>query len=279
MKVGINLLLWTCFVEEKHFPLFKQLKDAGYDGVEVPLVIGDELHYERVAQAIKNEGLEVTAVCSGTLDKNIISPDAAIRQAGGDHIKKAIDCAQALGAKMIGGPMYAPPGYFTGEAPTEEEKQWAIENLSTAAEYAQTAGIHLALEFLNRFEVYLCNTVAQTKEIVDAVGNPHLGIHYDTHHVHYEEDSIAEAILRGGSSITHVHYSENNRGNLGSGQVDWQTTTQSLKEIGYDGWITIEAFNQKVDGLRQAVHIWRPFFESEEECYQAGIQLVRDHWS
>ena len=41
MKIGFNMLLWTPFVTEEHFPLFGKLKAAGYDGVEIPLFSGN----------------------------------------------------------------------------------------------------------------------------------------------------------------------------------------------------------------------------------------------
>ena len=37
MRTGMNLLLWTTHVTEEHFPLFAKLKQAGFDGVELPL--------------------------------------------------------------------------------------------------------------------------------------------------------------------------------------------------------------------------------------------------
>ena len=37
MKIGMNLLLWTAQLEERMLPILQQLKDIGYDGVEIPL--------------------------------------------------------------------------------------------------------------------------------------------------------------------------------------------------------------------------------------------------
>ena len=45
MKYGFNLLLWTGHVTEEHVPIFKALKKAGYDGVELPLFEGTPDHY------------------------------------------------------------------------------------------------------------------------------------------------------------------------------------------------------------------------------------------
>lgn len=278
MKAGINFLLWTVHVDEEHFPLFKKLKDVGYDGVELPLTAGDEAHYRKVRKAIEDEGLEVTCTSNCTPEKNLISSDPKIRQAGLDHLKWAVDVSHAVGSKIIGGPIHSAPGVFTGEVPTAQEYGWAVENLRAAAEYAAQADVTLTIEFLNRFESYLLNTVGQSKDVVGEVNHPNLGIHYDTHHVHYEEYCIETAIKLGADDIKHVHYSESNRGIPGKGLVDWDTNTKALKEIGYDGWITIESFTPKVDGLRQALHIWRNFFATEEECYRGGIDLVNKHW-
>lgn len=38
MKIGMNLLLWTAHVTEADFPTLAKLKEAGYDGVEMPLL-------------------------------------------------------------------------------------------------------------------------------------------------------------------------------------------------------------------------------------------------
>ena len=62
MKIGFNMLLWTPFVTEEHFPLFEKLKKTGYDGVEIPLFSGDTAHYTKVARALKESGLACTAV-------------------------------------------------------------------------------------------------------------------------------------------------------------------------------------------------------------------------
>jgi D-psicose/D-tagatose/L-ribulose 3-epimerase len=128
-----------------------------------------------------------------------------------------------------------------------------------AALYAQEVNLTLSIEFLNRFEIYLLNTTAQSKALVDQVAQKNFGILYDTHHAHHEENRIADAITRdGGSSITHVHFSENQRGTLGSGLVDWEGMVKALKAIDYhhsDRWVMAEAFNKDVPGLASAAHL------------------------
>jgi pimeloyl-CoA dehydrogenase small subunit len=45
-------------------------------------------------------------------------------------------------------------------------------------------------------------------------------------------------------SFLHVHISENDRGVPGTGQVRWDETFRALRQVNYDGWLTIEAFGR-----------------------------------
>ncbi len=83
MRTGMNLLLWTAHVTEEHFPLFAKLKQAGFDGVELPLFDGDARPItSRSRKELDNNGLGCTTVTVANPDANPISPDAAVRQAG-----------------------------------------------------------------------------------------------------------------------------------------------------------------------------------------------------
>ena len=51
----------------------------------------------------------------------------------------------------------------------------------------------------------------------------------------------------------------------GTGSVAWDETFDALSAIGYDGWLTVEAFGNFLPNLAAATKIWRPLFESEEQ--------------
>ena len=279
MKVGINMMLWTSFVEEVHFDILSDLKKAGYDGVEIPLFEGDLEHYKEIKIKLDEIGLECTTSTACLEDRNLISADEKCRKAGLQHLKWAVDCSAILGSQALCGPFHSAPGVLTGNAPTSEEMNWAIEGLRELADYAKSKSILLTIEYLNRFESHLVNSLAQTVALVEAVGADNLGIHYDTHHAHLEEYKLSEAIEQAGKHIKHVQYSESNRGIPGLGQVNWDENTQALKKIGYDSWIVIEAFTQDNPGIVAALHLWRPLFTSEREVYEAGVSLFKNQWS
>jgi len=99
MKTGMNLLLWTGHVTEEHYPIMKDIKAAGFDGVEIPVFDTTVDHYKKVRKELDNLGLKCTTVTIVSPEANPISPDANVRKAAVELLKKAIDCNQALGAE------------------------------------------------------------------------------------------------------------------------------------------------------------------------------------
>lgn len=282
MKIGFNLLLWTGHVTEDNFPIFRKLKKVGYDGVEIPIFdTSDPEHFKKIGAALKNEGLECTAVtvCPDEAH-NAISPDAKNRQGAIDHLKRVIECGHNAGVQTLCGPYYQALGNFTGKYPSEDELNRAAEVHRAIAGVAQAAGIKNAIEALNRFEAHLLNTMEQAAKYVKRVGHPNFGTMYDTFHANIEEkDPIAaiETVYKSGK-LNHVHISENDRGTPGRGHIDIPAAIKKLKSLGYDGWMTIEAFGGALPDLAAATRVWRDFFPSTKQVYEEGYALIRKSW-
>lgn len=279
MKFGMNLLLWTdtpC--EEKWLPLCLRLKEMGFDGVELPIFSGDPDSYATLGRRLADLGLESTAITVRNAEDNPISPDGSVRRAAVEATKHAIDCAQAAGGKLLGGPLYAALGHFSGAPPTQDEWGYALEYMREVATHAAAAECSLAVEHLNRFEIYLLNCAADGARFVRDVDRPNVGLHYDTFHANIEEKDVGAAIRGAAREIRHVHVSENDRGTPGHGQVRWAETFDALAAIHYDGWLTIEAFGQALPALAAATRIWRPLFEDEEQLARDGLRFMREAW-
>jgi D-psicose/D-tagatose/L-ribulose 3-epimerase len=205
------------------------------------------------------------------------SADRKLRLAALEETKRAVDKTKAIGADILVGPMFQGLGTFSGKAPTEDEWKRSVETIRFAAEYAQQAGVRIALEPINRFEMYIVNTVADGARFVELVDMPNVGLLVDTHHGNIEEDDTAEAWSQIAKHIFHVHISENHRGIPGNGQAISAGIFETLKTIGYDDWLTIEAFNQSVSGLIPRLHLWRKFAQKDEDIAIMGNQFIRSH--
>jgi D-psicose/D-tagatose/L-ribulose 3-epimerase len=275
VKIGMNMLLWGVEITPRHIPVFEGLAEAGYDGVEIPVVNQSPEELKAMASACDDLGLARTASAFVGEDVNPISPEPAIREAALDNLRRGIDNAGIIGAEILIGGLYQAHKYFTGRGPTEEEWRWSADYLRAAGEYAQKADVRLGLEFLNRFEVFLINTSADCKRMVEDVGLDNVGVHYDTHHANIEDPAPAAALANIREVINHVHLSESHRGTLGTGQVDWDGTFDALKAIDYSGWLVIESFGTADPELAVAANVWRNAFASPEEVYREGIRFIR----
>jgi D-psicose/D-tagatose/L-ribulose 3-epimerase len=150
--------------------------------------------------------------------------------------------------------------------------------LTELGEHALGSGIAISVEPLNRFETYVLNAQADAARITEQTGMKNVGILYDTFHANIEEKNIADAIRGAGSQINHVHISANDRATPGEDHIDYATNFKALKEIGYDGWLTIEAFGAWLEDLAGATCIWRKMAPSEEHLAKNGLAFVKKGW-
>lgn len=280
MQVGVNLLCLTGFVEADHLSWIRRIAELGYDGVEIPVLRGGPDHYAWLGRELDSIGLRrtTTSVIPSIL-ANPLSDDADIRAAGLAHLNWALDCAIALGAESIGGPLHAPIGHFTGHGPTEVELQRGADMHHTLAERASANGLYVSLEPLNRFETYFLNTMAQMRAYVDRVDHPGFRVMYDTFHANIEESSQVAAIDALGNAMGVLHVSENDRGIPGRGHIDFASVFAAAQRNGHDGWVTLEAFGSGLPELAAATRVWRPLFPDFETLFAESIGYIRAQWS
>ena len=250
MKIGVCILLWTTSVGEEHTALLEDLKATGYDVVEVPIFAGTPDDYAKTGQMLDALGRGHTAISViPTSDMNILTDDAADRRRSEDYLKWLVDCAAALGADGIGGPMHQTLGHFSGNGTTEAEFDRAREVHRVVGDHAQVNGQLIALEAVNRFETYFANTI-------DDLG----------------------AYTRNAAGVIHVHISANDLGAPGRDHIPWAETFKAIKASGYDGWLTIEAFGRGLQGFETATWVRRDFAESPEAYYREGFDCTRRGW-
>jgi D-psicose/D-tagatose/L-ribulose 3-epimerase len=274
MKYGMNLLLWTGELNDGLMPILEKLKGFGFDGVEIP-IFNTDLDYAAWGKQLDAIGLERTAVTVRNVDDNPISPDAAVRRKGVEGNKRMLDCCAAAGVQTVVGPYHSALGYFTGSGRTNDEWKWGIDSMRETAEYAAKVGVMLGIEPLNRFEVYFLNAQADAAEFCRQVGHPSCRMMYDTFHSNIEEKSIRKAIHDIQDMVCHIHISENDRSTPGAGNVRWDENFDAIHEIGYDGWLVIEAFGLALPELAAATKIWRRMFDDELKLAQEGLAFMK----
>ena len=180
-KVGFNLLVWSGGIPDTFWSITERLKNIGYDGIECFMEERNVSVYKKFGDHLRSTGLEATCVLGVGPDENPVSESAAVREKAVARLKQAIDCAHAIGSKVICGPFHSAFADFSNRRPPEDnEYQRSAEVLNAAGEYAAKAGIVLAVEALNRFECYLCNTMGQLTRLVERASHPNVRAMFDT---------------------------------------------------------------------------------------------------
>ncbi|MEN6495019.1 MAG: sugar phosphate isomerase/epimerase family protein [Thermoguttaceae bacterium] len=275
MRFGLNLLLWTDTLHDQVLPILDEIKQIGYDAVEIPIFELDVDKYAQWGKRLDNAGLARTGVTIRGGGDNPISADPAICRQGVENNKRALDCAQAAGCEAMVGPFHSAIGEFSGAGPTADEWKRGIESMREVAEHAAQAGVMLGLESLNRFECYFLNTAADGARFCRDVNHPNCKMMYDTFHSHIEEKSTVEAIRSLKDCLAHVHISENDRSTPGQGNVRWPETFDTLKEIGYDNLMVVEAFGLALDKIVAATKIWRRMYQSEHQLASDALKFMK----
>jgi sugar phosphate isomerase/epimerase len=142
------------------------------------------------------------------------------------------------------------PAPFGKTAPTSDEASewgWAVQGIQECADYAAAKNIRFCIEAWNRYETYFGNTVAQVLKLCEAVDRPNVGVMGDSFHMALEERNIADAYRSAGKKLFHVHFADSNRAAPGAGHTDFEPILRTLKEIGYDGFISFELLPAAAD--------------------------------
>jgi D-psicose/D-tagatose/L-ribulose 3-epimerase len=278
MRFGINGWVWTSPVTTAEVArLAPHVKQLGFAWFEIPLETIGDVDYARAAAILRDNGLGVSTCAAMGPDRDLIHPDAAIRENGMTYIKQAIDATHALGATNLVGPIYSAVGRTWQQTPAERahDVDLLVSNLRALAEYAADKGVVLCIEPLNRFETSFINLASQACEVVDRVDHPSCQILLDTFHMNVEEKDLGAAIRTAGKRLKHFHACENDRGAPGSGHVPWHSVAAALNEIQYDGPVVIESFTPKVKSIARAAAIWRDFEPSPDALAEKGSKFLR----
>jgi sugar phosphate isomerase/epimerase len=215
-----------------------RLARYGYGSIEIK---GEPDQYDtkHVRGLLDEHGLDCWGAVTLTLaDRNLCAKDEAQRAATVQYMKDCVTMVEELNGQEI---TIVPStvGKIVPDGTPDEEWQWAVDGLKEIHEHATRAGVRMAIEGLNRFETHFINRGDQALALADAVA-PDVGVCLDAFHMNIEEKDMLQALRNSKHRLNDVHVADNNRMACGMGSIDWKSFIQTLKEIGYDGALTVE---------------------------------------
>ena len=170
-----------------------------------------------------------------------IEPDPHYRQIRIDHTKRALTLAKELGAPCI---TTEPGGPLEGR-PWGECLKLFVEMLKPVIEHAEKEGVPLLVE---PEPDLLIETADQYLEFSRHIQSPMLGLNFDIGHFFCVKDEPAPTVHKLKEHIRHVHLEDIAATRVhhhlipGEGVIDFGRTLTALKDVGYDGWVTVELY-------------------------------------
>lgn len=275
MKYGVTTYVWAAEFGPSHFSVLPRIKEAGLDGIEIPIFQPRELPAAEIRKNAAANGLECTTCTVMLPGLSPISGDAEERRKARIDLKEKIQVTAEVGSCILAGPVYSPVGFLPGRRRTQDEWNWAVETYQSVGDTLAANGVTLAIEPLNRFETFFLNTAEDAAALCDQVGHPNVGVLCDTFHANIEEKNIAAGIRKIGKHLKHLHACENDRGTPGSGHVEWGAIFQVLKDLEYNGWTVMESFGFAQGPMSAAASIWRDIEPTPEAVPFEGIHFLR----
>jgi D-psicose/D-tagatose/L-ribulose 3-epimerase len=278
MKFGVNTQIWVAPFQQSDIGLIDKAAKLGFDVIELGFFSAEPpFNVEDVKQRLKDTGLTPGICTFLSAEHDITSTDPDSRRRGVEFMKAMIGTLAKLGGEVFSGPIYAELFRKRYLKKAEREAEWerGVKSLREVAKTAETQGITLALEPLNRFETDFMNLSGQAVRMAEDVGSPAVGILLDTFHMGIEEKNQSAAIRRAGKHLKHFHTCENDRGTPGTGQVPWTEVRDALKDIGYDRTVAIEGFNPEIVDLANGACIWRPMAPTQDRLASEGVQFLK----
>lgn len=275
MKLGISAFAWTSRFTASHLRLIPAVKQMGFDGFEIAMFDPSDLPLSELRRGFAANDLECTVCAILPPGMNPISPDPDTRKNAAVHLLRCIEAAAEMGATLIGGPLYAPIGYLPAHRPTHDEFQWAIEAFQSLTAALDAHHMTLSIEPVNRSETFFIRTASEAKRLCEAIDHPRVGVTIDTFHANIEERNVSTALQSLGPLLRHVHLSENHRGLLGSGHIDFPTIMGALGNIGYTGYLMIEGFGFVSEEKHGPGVLWAEMSVSPEELAVSGRHYLR----
>lgn len=227
-------------------------RDAGYTGWEVaPFMITDDVvnfsadERRKYRDAAVEGGLEIIGLhwlLAKTEGFYLTTMDEAIRRKTSDYLGELARLCRDLGGDVmvLGSPQQR---NFPPSQTEEQAMEAAADCLRAVVPTLEDCGVRIAIEPLGRGEGNFLNTAALGRDLMNRVGSDHVGLHLDVKAMSDEPTPVPQIIRENADVMMHFHANDPNLLGPGMGDVDFRPIFQAIKEIGYDGWTSVEVFD------------------------------------
>lgn len=228
--------------EKADFAFYKAVKEAGYDFLELPGTLINNIDDEtflRLSDCLEELGLKSEGLCS------LFPGRIKFFSVSGDELEEYIDWifgkAGALGAKKI--------GFGSGGCRRLPEGMSSAEGMEIFAEkvrkhivpYLEKYDFDMVIEAFNPAETNFITTAADGAEAIRRIGSSRIGLLEDTLHMIGSGEDPVQVMKEYGGLIRHIHISEPER--ILPAEQYSEKCLQCVRAFagsGYDGTVSFE---------------------------------------
>ena len=229
------------FKEVDFVDRFDHAAKAGFAGVEFWWPSGEDL--DQVETAITDAGVTVALFNfdAGDMpngDRGLVS-DPDRQQQFRDNVPVAIELARTVECPRLN----ALVGLELDGMDRGEQLALAADNVGWAADQAAGHGIEIMIEAVNTFEngPYLLSTTIAAVDFVERLGRANVKLQYDAYHMQRMEGNVVATLRDRIANIAHIQVADSpDRGEPGSGELNYRYIFAALAELPYDGWVGLE---------------------------------------
>lgn len=244
------------FIDWDHQKICDFVAELGYTGLEIaPFTLAakiTDVSAERrrtIRQQAEKAGIKIMGLhwlLAKTEGFQLTSPDETIRRSTAKYLCDLAICAADFGGELLvfGSPQQRriPDG-----ATVEQATDYCVDTLTQILPTLEKTNINLCLEPLAPSEADFINTCSQAIAIIDRLNHPNVRLHQDVKAMSSESEPIPKLIKEFSSYLGHFHANDANLRGPGFGDVNFVPIMQALRDINYDGWVSVEVFDYKPD--------------------------------
>lgn len=221
---------------------YKEIANLGYLAIEPLVNDPNNIGFKRLKEILIKLNLKISGLRTGLAylreGISLSDPNKMIRRKAIKRLKDNIILASKFNTSVLLGLMQ---GKLKKGVNIANAKSWIIDSLIECTEFAKDYNVLIKLEPINRYQLNYNNTITEVIEIIEEVKSENLSLLIDSYHMHIEEKSITDSINLAYRYISHVHLADSNRMPPSKkGEINFSDIIKSLKNIHYNGFITIE---------------------------------------
>lgn len=240
----------------EHARICGRVAELGYTGLEMaPFTLAPRITDVSASQraALRKQaeaaGVKIIGLhwlLAKTEGFHLTSADPAVRKRTGEYLAELARAAADLGGDILvlGSPFQRniPEGYTRAQA-----EDFACDSLKYMLPALEAGRVYLCLEPLTTAETNFMNTAAEGAAICKRMAHPFVKLHLDVKAMSVEAKPTPDVIRENKEYFHHFHANDPNKRGPGFGDTDFKPIFKALRDVNYNGWVSVEVFDYSPD--------------------------------